>query len=61
LINEYTVESEAKTLHDAYQFIYIYPLFLRDLLYMFPEVKPSPILNNEKLFNEWIGLSTEEG
>lgn len=61
LINEYTVESEAKTLHDAYQFIYIYPLFLRDLLYMFPEVKPSPILNDEKLFNEWIGLSAEEG
>lgn len=53
-INEYTVETQKDTIYDAYKFLYIYPLFLRDLLYKYPNIKPSKVINDEKLFNEWI-------
>ena len=53
-IDDYTVETQAYTIYDAYKFLYIYPLFLRDLLYKYPNIKPSKIINDEKLFNDWI-------
>lgn len=55
LVNDYTVEATGKIMSDIISVIHAYPLFLRDLIYLHDsKVLPSPIINDEKKFKEWI-------
>lgn len=54
ILNSYTVEKKGFRLLEMYEFVYIYPLFLRDLLYINKNIKPNPIINNEEVFNSWL-------
>lgn len=54
MLNEYTYLMNTTQMKEAYDYIYIYPLFLRDLLYRYPEIKPADFLNNEELFEKWL-------
>ena len=54
IIDSFTIESKGTRVLEMYEFTYIYPLFLRDLLYMNKSIKPSPVINNEEVFNNWL-------
>lgn len=54
MLNDYTFLMSTTQMKEAYDYIYIYPLFLRDLFYKYPEIKPAKVLNDETLFKEWI-------
>lgn len=55
LINDYTVEAVGTKMSDIIGVVHAYPLFLRDLIYLHDsKVLPSPIINNEEKFKEWI-------
>lgn len=54
-INDYTVEAVGTKMSDIIGVVHAYPLFLRDLIYLHDsKVLPSPIINNEEKFKEWI-------
>lgn len=53
--NEYTLEWEARSVGDSIFAAQTYPHWLRDLIYPIRNiVKPSRVLNNETLFQEWL-------
>jgi hypothetical protein len=53
--NEYTLEWNVNTTGESIFALQTYPHWLRDLIYPITDiVKPSPILNDEKLFMEWL-------
>lgn len=56
-LSEYTYQTTANTIWDSISALRDYPLFLRDLLYNYPEVRPSRIINDENAYKSWI----EEG
>lgn len=55
LVDDYTLETTAKTVDDMITSTQCYPHYLRDLIYNVQDkIKPNPIINDEKLFTEWI-------
>lgn len=55
LINDYTVEAFGTKMADIIGVVHAYPLFLRDLIYLHDsKVLPSPIINDENKFKEWL-------
>lgn len=54
VVNDFTGELLCDDVFDIYHHITTYPLFLRDLFSRHPEVKPSEVINNEKMFEEWL-------
>lgn len=55
LINPYTIETEVTIMKDLMFGLHSYPLFLRDLFYIFNNsIKPSKIINNEETFKRWL-------
>ena len=53
IINDYTMAQTLNTKTGMYRMLYVYPLFLRDLMYNYKNIKPSKIINDEASFNEW--------
>lgn len=55
LIDDYTLEYTANNYEAMIDGTQIYPHYLRDLIYTVrEEIKPSPIINDEKIFRNWI-------
>lgn len=52
-VNDYTVQTTASTAYEGFQSLHIYPIFLRDLLYKYPNVKPVQFNTNPELFEQW--------
>lgn len=55
MINPYTIETKVNIMKDLMFGLHSYPLFLRDLIYMFDnQIKPNEIINNENAFKRWL-------
>lgn len=54
LLNDYVVEYEVTSYVGLYEAVHAFPLFLRDLFYHYPEIKPATIINDEKEFQKWL-------
>lgn len=52
-INDYTIETVAKTWMELFYGLDFYPHWLRDLFYMNNITKGSDIINKEEVFKEW--------
>ena len=53
IVNEYTGEWTLDNRMDIFFHMNMYPMFLRDLIYNYQDIKPSPIFNDQSLFKEW--------
>lgn len=53
-IDNYTILEEVNNRFDLYSHLTFYPLFLRDLLYKYKNIKPLEILKSEENFNNWF-------
>jgi hypothetical protein len=54
-VDDYTIELIAENIDMLLTGTQVYPHFLRDLIYtMRDQIKPSPIINDENAFTEWI-------
>jgi len=57
LINDYTIEYRGYNIEDIIFTIHSYPLWVRDLIFNYrQDILPSPIINNEEIFNKWKEL-----
>lgn len=55
LVDDYTLETTAENIDLMLSGTQVYPHFLRDLIYnMQDQIIPNPIINNEKIFTDWI-------
>lgn len=59
-INDYTVENMINSAYEGFQSLHIYPIFLRDLFYKYPNIKPSGINTSPELFEKWATERKEQ-
>lgn len=55
LINNYIVEQTITTCRGLFESIHTFPLFLRDLFYLYKDINPAKIFNNKEEFFKWLG------
>lgn len=59
MIDTYTIEYTAQTIHDEFVALQTYPHWLRDLIYTYKDTfKPSSIFQNKTNFEEWLNGPT---
>lgn len=54
LLNDYLVQQKITTFKELFGALNLFPLFLRDLFYLYKNIKPAEIINNEELFFKWL-------